>query len=227
MRHLDDRVSDLIDDRLDHHERDRALAHLAVCRYCREAVDMERYAKGALTSLPDIEVPPALMNKLMALAEPGGPLPPENSSAGRTADVAPWGSAPGSYLAATATAQQTRPSFVDRHRRAVRVAAGGMVSTGAMLVMLASLGAPSGLGRDETPETVVPPLTEFTVEHARSTGGLPFAEPASIMVPALSSWAGDTSDTVPTPNAGSTGFGQGTVADRFGFANSTSARDGR
>jgi hypothetical protein len=28
-------------------------------------------------------------------------------------------------------------------------------------------------------------MEQFTVEHARSTGGLPFAEPASILVPAL------------------------------------------
>jgi anti-sigma factor RsiW len=75
MKHLDDRVSDLIDDRLEHDERDRLLAHLAVCEQCREAADMERYAKGALTSLADIGVPPTLTGKLLALAEQGGPLP--------------------------------------------------------------------------------------------------------------------------------------------------------
>jgi hypothetical protein len=120
-----------------------------------------------------------------------------------------------------------RDKFVDRHRRGVRVAASGMVSTGALLVLLASLGAPANTGRDQTPATVVPPVEEFTLEHARSTGGLPFAEPASIIVPALRS-IDDGRGSAPgfgTPGAGTgthgfgiSGFGSGPTTNSGGLA---------
>ncbi|NDL59730.1 zf-HC2 domain-containing protein [Phytoactinopolyspora mesophila] len=217
MKHLDDRVSDLVDDRLDHEERDRALAHLASCHHCREAVDLERYAKGVMTSLPDAEMPEQLMSKLVALAEPAGLLPRDDVPADAQIHVAPWGPdrsmRPGAaHRHSSGTGHEHRHSrtkFVDKHRRGVRAAAGGMVSTGALLVLLASLGAPANTSRDQTPATVVPPMEEFTLEHARSTGGLPFSEPASIIVPALRSIDDGVSSTpgLGTPGAGTHGFG--------------------
>ena len=61
MKHLDERISDLVDDRLEHDERDRALVHLTVCEHCREAVELERDARNALRSLPDIAPPAKLV----------------------------------------------------------------------------------------------------------------------------------------------------------------------
>ncbi|NED98100.1 hypothetical protein G1H11_22635 [Phytoactinopolyspora alkaliphila] len=213
MKHLDDRVSDLVDDRLDHDERDRALAHLAGCEQCREAADMERFAKGALTSLPGIPVPSALTSKLLALAEPGGPLPAEVPA--EAATVAAWGpsrpaaSVGTAHASHAAAGHRPRAKFIDRHRKGVRFAASGMVSTGAVLVMLASLGAPSNSSREQTPVSIVPPMEEFTAEYARSTGGLPFAEPASILVPALSWDDGLSAGTGPS----SAGTGLGIAGD--------------
>lgn len=224
MKHLDERVSDLVDDRLDHEERDRALAHVAQCQHCREAVDTERYAKGVLFSLPDAELPAALLGKLYALAEPAGPLPPEQAPPGPPAQVAPWGPAPAARPEAAhhgggsgAGHAPTRSRFIDQHRRGVRVVAGGMVSTGALLVLLASLGAPSNAERDQTPAAVVPPLEQFTIEHARATGGLPFAEPASIIAPVLSS---SDNGAGASSGAGSAGLGQSGVLDGLGVAGS-------
>lgn len=188
MKHLDEHVSDLVDDRLDHDERDRALAHMASCAQCRESVEHERFAKSVLGAASDVEVPDALTDKLLALAEPAGPLPPDDvDTAG--VDVAAWGEPAVGPHTRMASHRHHRGSFIDRHRRGVRVAAGGMVGTGAVLMLLATLGAPS-TGRDQAPTAVVPPLEQFTVEHARSTGGLPFSEPASFLVPSLSTAAG-------------------------------------
>ena len=183
MKHLDERISDLVDDRLEHDERDRALVHLTVCAQCREAVDLERDARNALRSLPDIAPSDRLMASLLALAEPGEPLPPAPSgSAAHPAPVAGWrprDSRPPSGPSGS------RPSARSGRRvRAVRVVALGMCTTGAMLVLLASLGG-TGANAPSTPDTpvsVVPPLEQFTVEHARSTGGLPFVEPSSLLV---------------------------------------------
>ncbi|NEE00544.1 anti-sigma factor family protein [Phytoactinopolyspora halotolerans] len=240
MKHLDDRVSDLVDDRLDHDERDRVLAHLAVCAQCRESVEMERYAKGALTSLGDVDVPASLTDKLMRLAEPGGPLPSERAHAEHTASVASWGPSPGAAAGTalrtstptSAEHQHLRGKFVDRHRRGVRMVAGGMVSTGALLVMLASLGAPGNTGLQETPSAVVPPMDEFTLEYARSTGSISFAEPASILAPAMSGWEDNpagSSGTDPSSGNGASSLLPGT-ADAGPWPVQTSVRiseDGR
>lgn len=177
MKHLDERISDLVDDRLEHDERDRALVHLTVCAHCREAVELERHAKNALRSLPGVEPSEQLVQKLLRLAEPGEPLPPPPDA--HQAPVAAW------------RPRDTRPPGgpgrgTDRSRprvRAVRAVALGMCTSGAMLVLLASLGGPSDSpSTPDAPVSVVPPLERFTVEHARSTGGLPFAEPASLLV---------------------------------------------
>ena len=179
MKHLDERVSDLVDDRLDHDERDRALVHLTVCAYCRDAVEYERHAKNALRSLPDVAPSDSLVQNLLALAEPGEPLPPEVP--GRTpAPVAGWRPRDTRPPGGPSRPDRPRPA---RRVRAMRVAAVGMCSSGAMLVLLAALGSPSTTSDPSpTPAGVVPPVEQFTVEHARSTGALPFVETASLLV---------------------------------------------
>ncbi|PSL01869.1 hypothetical protein CLV30_112108 [Haloactinopolyspora alba] len=184
MRHLDERISDLVDDRLEHDERDRALVHLTECATCRDAVESERHARNALRSLPDTEPSEQLVQNLLALAEPGEPLPPEPpQGTGLSAPVANWrprGSRPPAGPADGRPGPQRRTS---RRTRTVRVAALGMCTTGAMLVVFAALGGQSGTTEPPaTPASVVPPMEDFTFEHARSTGGLPFVESASLLV---------------------------------------------
>jgi hypothetical protein len=48
-------------------------------------------------------------------------------------------------------------------------------------LLLATIGAAT---TGPAPAAVVPPMRTFAVEHAKSTGALPFVEPASILVPA-------------------------------------------
>ena len=188
MKHLDERISDLVDDRLDHDERDRALVHLTVCAACREAAELERHAKNALRSLPDAVPSERLIQSLRALAEPAGPLPPRQPATSVPAPVAAWrprDSRPRSGPAGgTSSSGPNRGSRSDRGRgRAMRVFALGTGSTAAVLLLLASLGgSPNPPGSDQAPASIVPPLEQFTVEHARSTGGLPFVQPASLLV---------------------------------------------
>lgn len=188
MKHLDERVSDLVDDRLDHDERDRALAHLTGCAACREAVEFERHARNAVRSLSDVAPSEKLVRNLLALAEPGEPLPPAPPpGSAAPASVASWlpreswfGGHPG---AGNAGFSLTPRSAAARRTRAAKVLALGMCSTGATLVLLASLGSPPETAdTPATPASVVPPVEEFAVEHARTTGGLPFVEPASLLV---------------------------------------------
>jgi hypothetical protein len=76
VAHLGDRVADLVDGQLPVDAVERALAHLARCRPCREAVEAERLMKARLASLGGPEPGADLMRRLLALGGPNGPLPP-------------------------------------------------------------------------------------------------------------------------------------------------------
>ncbi|REE95905.1 anti-sigma factor family protein [Thermomonospora umbrina] len=87
MTCLGERLTALVDDELDHDERDRALAHLAGCRTCREEADTLRRLKSRLRGLstpprpaaPD--VPDAdFLKRLVALGEPPGSSEKSESS---------------------------------------------------------------------------------------------------------------------------------------------------
>lgn len=177
MKHLGDRVTALVDDQLDHDDRDLALAHLARCPACQAAVETERSTSATLRALPAVEPSGELVQKLLALAEPGGPLPPERRPfPGPAAPVASWrptAGRPGSI------AGSRRPEGTTALRRGgVRVAVAGAFSVGVLTLSLASLG-----GADPT-TPVTPPTQQFTVEHAKSTGSLPFFDPAAVVIPA-------------------------------------------
>ncbi|HEX4815332.1 MAG TPA: zf-HC2 domain-containing protein [Nonomuraea sp.] len=76
MAHLGERVSALVDGELNHHERERALAHLTFCADCRREVESMRALKSRLRLLDTPAMPADLTMSLLRMAEPGGPLPP-------------------------------------------------------------------------------------------------------------------------------------------------------
>ncbi|TMR05675.1 anti-sigma factor [Nonomuraea turkmeniaca] len=76
MAHLGERLSALVDGELNHHERERALAHLTFCADCRREVESMRALKSRLRSLDGPAMPADLTMSLLRMAEPGGPLPP-------------------------------------------------------------------------------------------------------------------------------------------------------
>lgn len=180
MKHLDERISELVDERLDYNERDQALAHLAVCAQCRNAVEYERTAKAALRSLPDVEPSQQLMASLFALAEPGGPMPPDRPSLARSAPVAGWRESSGS------TRRRKGPRM-GMTMRGSKLAAAGALSASGVVALLAAVGGPAQTAGKvaQVPDeaaAVVPSYDEFLIEHALTTGGLPFVEHASSLV---------------------------------------------
>lgn len=193
MRHLDLSVNDLVDGRLGDDDRDRAFTHLAECAQCRSTAEDLRMVKGALASLGAAEPSSSFLAKLDGIAGPDGPLPVDHTTgpAGMV-DVAQWrpqDSRPGDEPDPMAPAHGAR--WVDRHRRGVKVAATGMISTGAMMMLFATVGAPSGGGEEPgsvTPASVTPAVDQFMEEHARSTGTLPFVDPASYLAPRTSTF---------------------------------------
>ena len=185
MKHLGIRVSALADGQLSHEERDRALAHVARCEQCRHELEQERETKAALRGLPLVEPPAELVKALLAMAETGGPLPPQRRPfPGPATPAVGWRShhrRPGTVRPAGSEASR-RPDVAPRPTRPrVQLAAAGALSAGALTLLLATLGTAT---TGSAPAAVVPPMKTFAVEHAKSTGALPFVEPASILVPA-------------------------------------------
>lgn len=201
-RHLGDLVSALADGHLDHDARDRALAHVARCDACRREVEDQRRARAVLADLPAPVLPERLLDSLLAFGSPAGTAAAQQSPLAGRESFGPAGqlrAAGGGDRAAAATPADRRPGAgrpadradsrrpdgpgapSGRHRaRRIRAAAAGLVAATAVTVGVASMGLPDG---GSAPVAVVPPVEQFAVEHVRSTGSLPFVEPAALLVP--------------------------------------------
>lgn len=170
MKHLGERVTALVDGQLDHDDRDAALAHLARCPQCQAAVDAERRTASTLRQLPDVVPSRELMERLREMSAPEGPLPPRRRPFPAPERASGFHSAGGSF-------PRWPTQGRSRRRAVVRGTVAGSVSLGVIAAALASLGTA------EEADPVVPPIREFTVEHARSTGSLPFSDPATGLLP--------------------------------------------
>ncbi len=157
-RCLGDKAAALTDGELGADARDAALAHLVNCDHCRDDVAGQRRLKARLGELADPVMPPGLLERLTAL----GPyeaelLEPVVLARHRVRLHVPRRPTPRDL---------TRPS--NRTRRSVRYAIGGGVSVLALGVSAFALG-----GGQPSP-TLVPSVDSFTVEHASTTGEIPF-----------------------------------------------------
>ena len=76
MSHLGDRAAAFVDGQLSPDAAERATAHLAACRPCRDLVELERLTKVRLASLHGPAPTADLVGRLLAMGGPAGPLPP-------------------------------------------------------------------------------------------------------------------------------------------------------
>jgi hypothetical protein len=76
VSHLGDRAAALVDGQLSPDAAERATAHLAACRPCRDLVELERLTKIRLASLHGPAPTGDLVGRLLAMGGPAGPLPP-------------------------------------------------------------------------------------------------------------------------------------------------------
>lgn len=149
MTHLGLRVTPLVDRRLSPDAEQRALAHAADCRGCRDSLGAHRAVREALRTAPDPEPSAELVAGLLALGGPSGPLHPR----------------PG-YLPGTprppALPAPGRPAgrpHVLRRRQRVTVAVGAfsLVSLASLGVLgLVALGGTDGPAVEDTARLGVP-----------------------------------------------------------------------
>lgn len=156
--HLGDRISGLVDGALADDARDRALVHIAGCADCRAEFESARLLKARLSVLPAPALSAALTARLLAMADPGGPIPPRPGQLPSqprmlTVPARPGGGRPqGSRPAGRTNRDSTRSG-----RRTVRLAAlaGAALST----MVVAVVGISGNVGSETQPQA---PLTQLT-----------------------------------------------------------------
>ena len=178
MSHLGDRLSALVDGELGGAELDRAHAHLAGCEPCRAEAAELRALKRKLRGLVDgAPAEAAMTRRLIAMTGPGGPMPPRRRLLrvvpGRRPTAAPASSRPGSGPAAEPrSAFRPRPSA--RRRRYL------VLGTVSLVVGLGTAAFTVGGGGDAAPgPRITPPVEMYSVEHAITTGEVPFPGPTA------------------------------------------------
>jgi anti-sigma factor RsiW len=167
MTHLGNRLSALIDGELDGAERDRAYAHLASCEQCRtEAAELRALKQKLRALMSRAPAEAAMTRRLIAMTGPGGPLPPRR----RLLRLA---SGPRSAGRREARRPGPRGSRVPVRRRYLVL---GTVS------LVVGLGAAAftvgGSGAAAPGPRITPPVEMYSVEHAITTGEVPFTGPS-------------------------------------------------
>ena len=174
MSHLGDRLSALVDGELGGAERDRAHAHLAACEQCRTEAAELRALKQKLRGLMDgAPAEAAMTSRLIAMTGPGGPMPPRR----RLLRVVP-GRRPGTPHPARwprpGIPPDPRPWPGPRRRRYL------VLGTVSLVVGLGTAAFTAGGGGDAAPgPRITPPVEMYSVEHAITTGEVPFPAPTA------------------------------------------------
>src|SRR6266704_4826013 len=168
MSHLGDRLSALVDSELDGAERDRAHAHLAGCEQCRaEAAELRALKQKLRALMTGAPAEAAMTSRLVALTGPGGPMPPRRRPLrvvpGHRPAAGPPGPRPG----------PGRPRLARRRRYLV-------LGTVSLVVGLGTAAFTAGGGSDPAPgPRITPPVEMYSVEHAITTGEVPFPAPTA------------------------------------------------
>jgi anti-sigma factor RsiW len=179
MSHLGDRLSALVDGELGGAELDRAHAHLAGCERCRTEAAELRALKQKLRGLTDgAPAEAAMTRRLIAMTGPGGPMPPRRRLLlrvvpGRRPAAGPASSRPGpGPTLKPLKAPKPWPSA--RRRRYL------VLGTVSLVVGLGTAAFTVGGGGDAAPgPRITPPVEMYSVEHAITTGEVPFPGPTA------------------------------------------------
>ena len=175
MSHLGDRLSALVDGELGGADGDRAHAHLAGCEQCRAEAAELRALKRKLRGLMDgAPAEAAMTRRLIAMTGPGGPMPPRRRLLrvvpGRRPAAGPASARPGSAPAL----EPLKPWPNARRRRYL------VLGTVSLVVGLGTAAFTVGGGGDAAPGPRVTPSVEmYSVEHAITTGEVPFPGPTA------------------------------------------------
>jgi anti-sigma factor RsiW len=159
MSHLGNLISALIDGELEGMELDRANAHLAGCAACQTEASALRQLKRELRTLGDLDGADAMTGRLLAMIGSGPP--------GARGE-------PGAPVQARALERKPGRRVRRRRGRYVIWSAMSLVVVGVGAAAFGMGGASSGGNEPQ----ITPQLEVFDVQHALTSGDVPFADPA-------------------------------------------------
>ncbi|GMA86012.1 hypothetical protein GCM10025868_12620 [Angustibacter aerolatus] len=196
---LGERVAALADGSMNPDAATRAVAHVAHCARCREALELERLTIERLRALPDPQPSGDLMASLLSLGGPGGPVPVRHGRVPGTprqptTSVAPPGGYPQGWPGPSAPGGSRRPGARRGvGRRAFVTAAAGALGAGAVVVGLAGplTASTPGTGRVQPPTAQAgagrplqrrPPLRPGGHDPAGAVGAVALSVPGVAVV---------------------------------------------
>lgn len=199
QHHPLDKLSAAVDGELDHDSRDKIFSHLVGCEACRAEADAQRRLKAQLGTVDCPEPSGDLMQRLLGVpsfsTEPREEIRPVVTPVGGLSPARSAFPAARSRTTNRPASQSVRPGR--SRRRGVMVGAAGSAAAVASLLGTAFvIGDPA----QQQPPTLQPPLNSFSADHASTTAGYPFGDPAA-MLPAFNTVFTGTGTTVVQPAA--------------------------
>jgi anti-sigma factor RsiW len=174
-------LSALVDGELSGAELDRASAHVAACGACRVEANALRRLKHELHALAEVRDSDEITSRLLAMtseAGPEGPIDPAVPTG--SAIPARRGRGHGRRHGRQAGGHATGDlySALPPRRRRGRYVLWGTVSLLVVGIGTAAFGMGGGAG--STGPQITPQLEVFDIQHAITSGDVPFAEPADV-----------------------------------------------
>lgn len=164
LGHLGEQAAAFVDGELDHDARDQVMGHLTRCADCRGEVAAQRLVKARLRGLVDPAPRASLLANLARMAEPGEPLRPIHHSPSGVAR-------PPTVPVAGRPANRSNRRRTTRARRMRNVVVVGATAVVATFVTAFAVG-----GAQEGGATVTPDVSQYVVDHAVTSRGLPFSD---------------------------------------------------
>ena len=180
--HLGDLLSALVDGELSGAELDRANAHVAACGACRVEAHALRRLKHQLRALAEVTDSDDITSRLLAMKGTGG-------QAGREGPASP---VPARQLGREDRARRRRlavgrraladPYAAQPSRRVARRRRGRYVLWSTVSLVVVGIGAAFGLGGGSPSPgpRITPQLEVFDIQHAITSGDVPFDDPADV-----------------------------------------------
>lgn len=180
--HLGDLLSALVDGELSGAELDRANAHVAACGACRVEAHALRRLKHQLRALAEVSDSDDFTRRLLAMSDADGQPGQEVTAA--TVPVRQLGRARARRRRVAAGRRaMADPYSAQPSRRLVRRRRGRYMLWSTVSVVVVGLGtAAFGMGGNSgsTGPQITPQLEVFDVQHAITSGDVPFENPADV-----------------------------------------------
>jgi anti-sigma factor RsiW len=179
--HLGDLLSALVDGELSGAELDRANAHVASCGACRVEAHALRRLKHQLRGLGEVNDSGDIAARLLAMCGPDGQPGWEDHAAPVPARQLGRERARRGRVAAGRRAMAD-PYSAQPSRRLVRRRRGRYVLWSAVSLVVVGIGTAFGLGGNSatTGPQITPQLEVFDMQHAVTSGDVPFDDPADV-----------------------------------------------